>query len=360
MVLHNPLSHSFASDNYSGALPEILAALARANGGHAGAYGGDPYTARLQELIREQFGPAARAYPVFNGTGANVLALQACLPRWGAVICAESAHIHVDEGTAPQAVGGFKLWTVPAEEGKLTPELIARHAHGFGVEHRAQPLAASLTQSTELGTVYTPEEIRAICDDCHRLGMAVHMDGARLANAAAALNLSLRELTTDAGVDILSFGGTKNGLLFGECVVVLNPERVRDAAGMHYLRKMNLQLASKMRFISAQFAALLENGLWRTAAENANRMAQRLSGSLKTIEGVQLAYPTQANAVFAKLPEGVADTVRRHTDFYDWDEQGTVRFVCSFDTTEQHVDDLLAAIRRAVGNGADVHNRSVR
>lgn len=344
--LHSSDSHSFASDNYSGMLPEVMTALAAANGGHTGAYGNDPYTARLQELVKQHFGESAEAFPVFNGTGANVLALQALLPRWGAVICAQTAHIHVDESTAPQAVGGFKLWPLPTSDGKLTPEIIGREAHGFGFEHRAQPLAVSITQSSELGTVYTPSEIRAISDYCHSLGIAVHMDGARLSNAAAALNVPLREITADAGVDILSFGGTKNGLLLGECVVVLNPARVSD--GLKYLRKMNLQLASKMRFISAQFVALLEDGLWLRAAQNANRMAAGLAQGLRQIEGVELVYPVQANAVFVRLPAGVADKVREHSYFYDWDEAGTVRFVCSFDTRPHHVEGLLQAIRRAV------------
>ncbi|WP_274572485.1 low specificity L-threonine aldolase [Neisseria leonii] len=344
--LHSPDSHSFASDNYSGVLPEIMAAIAAANGGHTGAYGQDPYTARLQDLVKEHFGETAEAFPVFNGTGANVLALQACLPRWGAVICAQTAHIHADESTAPQAVGGFKLWPLPTTDGKLTPDLIAREAHGFGFEHRAQPLAVSITQSTECGTVYTPSEIRAISTFCRERGMVLHMDGARLANAAAALNVSLREITADAGVDILSFGGTKNGLLLGECVVVPQPEKVSD--GLKYLRKMNLQLASKMRFISAQFIALLEDGLWQRAAGQANRAAALLADGLAQLDGVALCYPVEANAVFAKLPPGVADKVRAHTHFYDWDESGTVRFVCSFDTRAHHVEALLQALRRAL------------
>lgn len=331
-------------------LPEILAAIAEANGGHVGAYGGDPYTERLNSLIKQQFGSRAQAFPMFNGTGANVSALQACLPPWGAVVCAETAHISEDESTAPQAVGGFKLWTVPADVGKLSPQAIAAQAHGFGFEHRAQPLAVSISQSTELGTVYTPEEIRAICDYAHGLGMAVHMDGARLANAAAALGVSLREITADAGVDIVSFGGTKNGLLMGECVIVLDETRVLHAAGMKYLRKRNLQLASKMRFIAAQFIALLEQDLWRRAAQNANRMAQRLADSLKNIAGVELVYPTEANAVFVRLPEGVAGQVRQHTHFYDWDRQGTVRLMCSFDTEERHVDELVVAVRAAIND----------
>lgn len=347
-MLHNPQSYSFASDNYSGVLPEVLDAISLANQGHVGAYGSDPYTEHLQILIQQHFGETAQAFPVFNGTGANVLALQSCLPRWGAVICAESAHINVDESTAPQSVGGFKLWTIRTPDGKLTPELIAEHAHGFGFEHRAQPLAVSITQSTELGTIYTADEIRAICDYCHNLGITVHMDGARLANAAAALGVSLREITSDVGVDILSFGGTKNGLLLGECVIILNEQRVLNADGMKYLRKMNVQLASKMRFISAQFIAILENDLWLKSATHANNMAQKLSKGLQNINGVEVIYPTQANAVFAKLPSGIADRVREQIYFYDWDEHGMVRFVCSFDTTEQQVEQLLMEIKKVM------------
>lgn len=348
-LLHDPQSHSFASDNYSGVHPEILDAIAKANGGHVGAYGNDPYTEKMQEVFREHFGKQTQVFPVFNGTGANVLALQAVLPRWGAVICADIAHVHHDESTAPQAIGGFKLWTIPTPDGKLTPELIAREAHGYGFEHRAQPLAVSITQATEVGTVYTPEEVRAIGDFCRNHGMALHMDGARLANAAAALDVSLREITTDAGVDILSFGGTKNGLLLGECVVVLNPAKVSD--GMKYLRKLNMQLASKMRFLAVQLTALLQDDLWKRSAAHANAMAARLAAGLATMEGVSFAYPPKANGVFVRLPLGIADKVRAHSFFYDWDQEGTVRLMCSFDTQEAHVDALLAAVRSAMAEG---------
>ncbi len=348
--LHSAEKISFASDNYSGIHPEVLAALSIANGGHVGAYGNDPYTERLQEVIKRHFGSQAHAWPVWNGTGANVLALQSVLPRWGAVICAETAHINVDESTAPQAVGGFKLWVVPAENGKLTPDLIGREAHGYGFEHRAQPLVVSITQSTELGTLYTIDEIREISQYCRKNNIILHMDGARLANAAVALGTTLREITADVGVDILSLGGTKNGLLFGECVVVLNPEKVSD--GMKYLRKMNLQLASKMRFLSAQFIALLEGDLWLRSARQANAMAARLAQGLEAMEGVSLMYPPQANGVFVRLPAGVADKVREHTYFYDWDTEGTVRLMCSFDTREQDVDALLQVIRKEIENYA--------
>lgn len=222
--LHDPSVRGFASDNYSGVHPEVLAALAAANEGHQVSYGEDDYTAHLQELMERHFGAGIECFPVFNGTGANVLSLQSLLPRWGAVVCASTAHINMDENGAPERIGGIKLLQVPTPDGKLTPELIDREAWGWGDEHRAQPLAVSITQTTELGTCYTPAEVRAIADHVHAKGMKLHMDGARLANAAAHLNVPLREFTRDAGVDILSFGGTKNGLLFGEVVIALNPE----------------------------------------------------------------------------------------------------------------------------------------
>lgn len=344
--LHDPERRGFASDNYAGVHPEILQALIQANGGHQRAYGEDEYTARLQRLMAALFGSQAEAFPVFNGTGANVLGLQSLLPRWGAVVCASTAHINVDENGAPERVGGIKLLQVPTADGKLTPELIDKEAWGWGDEHRAQPLAVSITQTTELGTLYTVEEIRAIADHVHGHGMTLHMDGARLANAAAALGEDFRTFTTEAGVDVLSFGGTKNGLLFGECIVVLNPEASK---GMTYLRKMNMQLASKMRFISAQFLALFEDNLWLRSATHANAMATRLRAAVEKIDGVNPTQPTQSNAVFATLPAGVADRVRQHVPFYDWDEsRREVRWMCSFDTTEKDIDDFAATIKTAI------------
>lgn len=299
--LHDPDQRGFASDNYSGVHPEVFAALAVANGGHQPAYGGDLYTERLQEEMRRLLGDTAETFPVFNGTGANVLALQSMVPRWSAVVCAKTAHIHVDENGAPERVGGMKLLPVPTEDGKLTPELIDREAWGWGDEHRAQPLVVSITQSTELGTLYSVEEIRAITEHAHGLDMRVHMDGARLANAAAALGEDLRSFTSDAGVDVISFGGTKNGLLYGECVVVLSPAA---SDGMTYLRKMNMQLASKMRFVSAQFLALFENNLWLRSAAHANAMATRLRAAIAEIDGVNPTHPpnrTRSSQPF--LPE---------------------------------------------------------
>ncbi|MGW7442421.1 threonine aldolase family protein [Kitasatospora sp. NPDC054795] len=344
---HDPTVRGFASDNYAGVHPEVLAAIALANGGHQIAYGEDDYTAHLQDVFRRHFGEKAEAYPVFNGTGANVVALQSLLPRWGAVVCAESAHIHVDEGGAPEKMGGIKLLTVPTPDGKLTPELLDQQAWGFGDEHRAQPLAVSITQSTELGTLYSPDEIRAITEHAHQLGMLVHVDGSRLANAAASLGLPLREFTTDVGVDVLSFGGTKNGLLFGEVVVVLNPERVLN---IKYLRKTSMQLASKMRFVSVQFEALLSGDLYLRNAGHANAMASRLEAAVRKIDGVEVVRPVQANAVFAILPREVSERLQKRYRFYFWNEHtGEVRWMCAYDTTEADIDAFAAAIAEEMG-----------
>lgn len=348
--LHDPSYRGFASDNYAGAHPEILAAIADANGGHQVAYGEDVYTAKLHDVIREHFGEQASVFPVFNGTGANVTALTSLLPRWGAVIATSTAHIHTDENGAPERVSGLKLLTVDTPDGKLTPELIDEQAWGWGDEHRAQPLAVSITQTTELGTLYSVDEIRAIADHAHSRGMKLHLDGARISNAAAALGVPLREFTTDAGVDILSFGGTKNGLLYGEAVVVLNPEA---SDGLIFLRKLSMQLASKMRFVSAQLIALLTDDLYLRSASHANAMAGKLRAALEkavsddVITGIRFTQPTQANAVFATLPEGVADRLRENFRFYDWDPAAReVRWMTAFDTTDEDIDTFVAAITR--------------
>ena len=344
--LHDPSYRGFASDNYAGAHPEILAALADANEGHQIAYGEDVYTARLQEVIRGHFGEQAEAWPVFNGTGANVTGLTSMLPRWGAVVATSTAHIHTDENAAPERVSGLKLLTVDTPDGKLTPELIGTEAWGWGDEHRAQPLAVSITQTTELGTLYTAAEVRAIADYAHERGMLLHMDGARVSNAAAALGTGFAEFTSEAGVDILSFGGTKNGLVFGEAIVVLNPAA---SDGLVYLRKLNMQLASKMRFVSAQLIALLEGDLWLRSASHANAMATRLRSALEAadLDGLSFSQSTDANAVFAVLPEGVADLLREDFRFYDWDAaKREVRWMTAFDTTEADIDAFVAAITR--------------
>lgn len=348
--LHDPGARGFASDNYAGIHPEVLAAIAEANDGHQVAYGEDVYTERLQAVVATHFGEGAEAWPVFNGTGANVVGLQSMLPRWGAVVCAANAHIHTDEAGAPERVAGIKLLPVSTPDGKLTPELLDREAWGYGDEHRAQPLVVSLTQASELGTVYTPEEVRAIAEHAHGLGMRVHMDGARLANAAASLGVPLRAFTRDAGVDVLSLGGTKNGAMLGEAVVVLEPSA---STGLRYLRKLDMQLASKMRFVSAQLIALFAGDLWLRNAGHANAMAQRLRAGIEAglasgeIRGVTLTQETQANGVFAALPDGVADALRKEFRFYDWDAAvNEVRWMCSFDTTSDDVDALVAALAR--------------
>lgn len=346
---HDPRVRWFASDNYAGAHPEILEAVALANGGHQPAYGEDVYTEALGDVFRRHFGDDAEVWPVFNGTGANVVALRAMTSPWEAVVCAYSSHLNTDEGGAPEQSGGIKLRMVTTPDGKLTPELIDQEAWGFGDEHRAQPRVVSISQSTELGSLYTPEEIAAVTAHAHGLGMVVHLDGSRLANAAAALGVPLRALTTDAGVDVLSFGGTKSGLMFGEAVVVLN----RDAArGMIYLRKSSMQLASKMRFVSAQFEALLAGDLWLRNARRANAMAALLAETVRAIPGVTVTRPVQANAVFAMLPRAVADRVRKRFRFYTWDEAtGEVRWMTSFDTTESDIEAFAAAITEEMAAG---------
>lgn len=342
--LHDPAWRGFASDNYAGAHPEVLAALAEANGGHQVAYGEDVYTAHLQQVAKRHFGERAEAWPVFNGTGANVTALTAMLPRWGAVVATSTAHIHTDENAAPERVSGLKLLTVATPDGKLTPELIDEEAWGWGDEHRAQPLVVSITQSTELGTVYTPDEVRAIADHVHARGMRLHMDGSRLSNAAASLGTGLREFTADSGVDVISLGGTKNGMIYGEAIVVVNPDAVD---GLIFLRKLSMQLASKMRFTSAQLIALYEGDLWLRSASHANAMAARLRASLEGIDGLTFTQQTQANAVLVTLPPGVADRLRETFRFYDWNPATReVRWMTAFDTTEADIDTFVAAIRK--------------
>ncbi|MGL5810590.1 MAG: threonine aldolase family protein [Nocardioides sp.] len=340
--LHDIEVRGFASDNYAGVHPEVLAAIAGANGGHQTSYGEDVYTERLADVIRDHFGTSATAYPVFNGTGANVIALQACATRWGAVICTQSAHIHTDECGAPEKVAGLKLLPIPTPEGKLTPELIDVEARGFRDEHRAQPQVVSITQSTELGTAYSIAEIRAICEHAHSLDMMVHLDGARLCNAAATLGVGLSDLTVESGVDIVSLGGTKNGAMLAEAVVVLNP---RLDPGMRYLRKSAMQLGSKMRFASAQLLALYDGHLWLRNATHANAMATRLADAIASIDGLRVTHQVQANAVFAVLPAEVTARLQKRFRFYVWDEAtGEVRWMTSFDTAETDIDAFAAAI----------------
>lgn len=337
------MRRGFGSDNHSGISREILTAIGGANEDHALAYGDDEWCARTEGIFRETFGPEAKVYFVFNGTGANVLCIDAMCRSHEAVVCAETAHINVDECGAPQRVVGCRLLTVDTADGKLTPELVRTRLHGFGFEHHSQPKAISISQPTELGTLYSLEEIRALADLAHSYNMYLHMDGARLANAAVALGKSFKEMTTEVGVDCLSFGGTKNGMLMGESCVILN--RVLDV-DMKYRRKQMTQLCSKMRFIAAQFEAYLTTGLWRRNAEHSNAMAQLLQEEVKGL-GVRVMYPVQVNSVFVQLPADIWHALQKEYFFYDWDEaQNVVRWMCSFDTTEEDIHSFVASLKR--------------
>ena len=336
----------FASDNHAGAHPAVLESLAAASAGRAGAYGADPWTERAEELFRAHFGQDARAFPVFNGSGANVAAIDAVTRSFEAVICTDVAHLHVDECGAPERIAGAKLYTVATEHGKLAPDDLGRWEARRGDEHHAQQRLVSITQATELGTVYTPAEVRALADEAHRLKMLLHVDGARIANAAASLGASLAELTTDAGVDVVSFGATKNGAAFGDAVVFLRPEL---ADGFEFVRKQLGQLASKMRFASAQLVALLEGELWLQNARHANEMAQRLRAALEPLAGVQVVHPVEANGVFAQLPRAAIDALLAELEgdppFHVWDhDRGVVRWMCAWDTEPSDVDDLTRAV----------------
>ncbi len=337
----------FASDNNAGVHPGILKAMAEVNDGHTIAYGDDPYTRKAIEMIRRTFGSEAEVFFVFIGTAANVLGLDALTQPFNAVICPETAHIHTDECGAPEKFTGCKLLTVPSPDGKLTVDGIKKHIHGIGFEHHVQPAVISLTQSTELGTVYTIEETRAICDFAHANNMLVHMDGARISNAAASLGCDLRELTVDAAVDVLSFGGTKNGMMYGEAVVFFNPALATD---FKYRRKQGMQLSSKMRFISAQFIAYLENDLWRKNATHANRMARLLETSVTGIPGVTITQKVQANGVFALVPPDIIPRLQKEYFFYVWDEdRSEVRWMTSYDTTEEDILKFSALLKKLAG-----------
>jgi threonine aldolase len=336
---------AFASDNYAGVHPAILDAIVEANAGWAPAYGDDAWTVALEDRFRELLGPHAHAFPVFNGTGGNVTALGRLLRPWQAVICAQTAHINVDECGAPERFAGAKLIDLPTPDGKLTPDLVAEAVVGIGDQHHVQAAMVSVSQSTELGTVYTPDELGALAEAAHGRGLLLHIDGARLVNAAAGLGVELRALVTDCGVDALTFGGTKNGLLGGEAVVLLDDGL---ADGYAYARKQGMQLASKMRFVSAQLLRLLQDGLWREAAEHANGMARRLADGLRGLD-IGIAYPVQANAVFAALPAAVTAELLETYRFYVWDEQtGVARLMCAWQTTAAEVDALVAATAAAL------------
>ena len=344
---------TFASDNNSGAHPDMLVAIADANDGHMHAYGDDPWTARGIRAVRSHLGDEADAFFIFNGTGANVTALAALLRPGDAVLCPESAHINSDECGAPERITGAKIIGLPAADGKLTVEAMEPSVRSLtGIEHHVQPRVASISQVAETGVVYTVDEVRALAEYCHANGMYLHMDGARVANAAASLGAPIAAFTRDVGVDVISFGGTKNGMVFGEAVVFLRPEL---ADGFKYVRKSSAQLASKMRYVGAQFAALYGSSLWLELASHANAMAKRLEAGARAA-GVTFAYPVDANELFPQLPTPAVAPLQAVADFYVWDvrDDGTTvaRWVCSWDTTEEDVDRFVAALPSLTGGAS--------
>jgi threonine aldolase len=344
-VLTQP-ARSFASDNNAGVHPEILEAITRANQGHVVAYGDDPYTRSAVNRFEEHFGPDIAVFFTFNGTGANVLGLQALTRSFQSILCSDYAHIYCDECGAPEKHTGCKLIPLPHQDGKITLDSVRHAYHGIGDQHHSQPRVISITQCTEMGTVYQPREIQALAGFAHEHDMFLHVDGARIANAAASLGQTLRQATRDLGVDVLSFGGTKNGILGGEAVVFFHPELSRDFL---YLRKQNMQLASKMRFISAQFEALLTNDLWRRSAEHANRMARLLEKEVSRIPGVKVVWKVEANGVFVQIPRAAIEKIKLHYFFYMWiEEESIVRWMCSFDTTEDDIHKFAKVVAEAV------------
>ncbi len=338
-------STSFASDNTSGVLPEVLAAISDVNSGPAIGYGDDPYTQKLRQQMDELFNREVTTLLAYGGTGANVVGLQAMLKPWEAVICTKSSHINIDECAAPEKFLSAKLIDLESEDAKIKPEMLQKEIEVLGIVHHAQPGAISLTQSTEYGTLYSIDELKELIDICRRSGLRVHMDGARIANATAALGLSVAEFTCDLGVDILSFGGTKNGMAYGEAIIVFNEEL---ATAAEYIQKQSAQLPSKMRYISAQFSAMLENDLWLKHALHANRMAAQLSDGIQKISGLELTQKTEVNAVFLKIPAKVKELLQDWSYFYDWEQENEIRLMASFETTAEDVDKMLEGIRWAM------------
>ena len=332
----------FASDNNAGVHPEVIEAIARANQGHVIAYGDDSYTRSAIAKFEEHFGSGIEVFFTFNGTGANVLGLQALNRPYHAVLCSDYAHIYTDECAAPEKHTGCKLIPLAHRDGKITVDQVRHAYHGIGDQHHVQARVISITQSTEMGTVYQPGEVRALADFAHEREMFLHMDGARIANAAVSLGQTLRQATRDLGVDVLSFGGTKNGIMGGEAVVFFDPKLASDFL---YLRKQGMQLASKMRFIAVQFEALLTEDLWKRSAEHANRMAQVLEAELKKIPQVRIAWKVESNGVFAQIPGHAIEKIKKRYFFYPWiEEECVVRWMCSFDTTEEDIGDFVKVV----------------
>jgi threonine aldolase len=337
---------AFASDNYSGVHPEIMEALTRANAEHMGSYGNDEITTRTKKLFEKIFGSGTETFFVYNGTGANVVSLSALTKSFNAVICSDLAHINVDESTAPEKFLGCKLIDVPTTDGKITPEQIEQKIIRVGDQHHPQAKVISISQTTEYATVYSIEEIKALSEVAKKHKLYLHMDGSRISNAAVSLNTDFKSFTRDAGVDVLSFGGTKNGMMFGEAVVIFNPELANDT---YYLRKQGMQLHSKMRFISAQFEGLLSNDLWKRNASHSNAMAKRLEQGLRTIPSIKITQAVDANGVFAILPKGITPELQQEIFFYVWNEQtNEVRLMCSFDTKEEEIDRFIRKIKELI------------
>lgn len=337
----------FASDNNAGIHPDILAEVISANKGHVVGYGADPFTEKARDIFRDLLGSAVETFFVFTGTAANVLGITNVVRSWNSVITASTAHLETDECGAPEKFIGCKILTVDSADGKITPEMILKHLHGFDFEHHSQPKIISITQSTEMGTVYTVQEIKKIAHCAHSRGMLLHMDGARLANAAVHLDLPFRGFTTDAGVDILSFGGTKNGMMFGEAICFLRPEL---SANFKFVRKQGMQLASKMRFISAQYLGYFKDGLWKKLASHSNEMARVLESKLQNIPGLTITQKVQSNGVFVIMPREVAEKVRQEYFFYPWNEQTSeYRLMTAWDTTEEDINNFVELLKKELG-----------
>ncbi len=335
---------TFGSDNHSGASTEIIKAIENANKGNVIAYGEDKFTKNAYKKFKENFGENIEVFIVLNGTGANVLSLKACTSPFNSVICAKTAHINTDECGAPENFTGCKLKGVETSDGKLTVELIKKALIGRGDQHHSQPKVVSITNTTELGTVYKPEEIKEIANFVHSKNMYLHMDGARLSNAAAYLNCSLKELTNDCHVDILSFGGTKNGMVMGESIVVFNKELAKN---LLYIRKQGMQLSSKMRFLSAQFSAFFENNLWLKNATHANQMASYLAKQVESVKGVKILFPVESNGVFARVSKEIVEQLQKKYFFYVWNEEfSDVRWMTSFNTTKEEVLEFVNDIKQ--------------
>lgn len=337
---------SFASDNNAGVHPAVLAAIAATNEGHVVAYGDDPYTDAAVELFREHFGKEVDVYFVFGGTGANVLGLKAATESYHAIICADTAHINVDECGAPEKFTGCKLLTLPTNDGKISVDQMVPFLDAVGFEHHVQPRVVSISQSTEMGTVYQLQELKTLSSFTHKNGMLLHMDGARIANAAASLRVGLSSITKGVGVDVLSFGGAKNGMMYGEAVIFFDRSLAKD---FKYTRKQGMHLPSKMRFIAAQFSALLSNDLWRKNAIHANSMAKLLAEELGRIPLIEITQKVESNGVFARLPKNFIAILQKQYFFYVWNEQTSeVRFMTSFDTTPQDISNFVALIKQTL------------